>query len=338
MITPYVQISRDAVAHNVRLIHAAATSGGKLWAPRLSRCVPDEILSDIVLPFTDRASCGRIEDAEALADRGFRHLVVTRPVVDAEALSRLSTLLHRAELLVTIDHFRQAELLSLAASPVDGGVCVLIDVDLGQRTTGVRPGPDASRLASAASTLPGIRVVGVHANDCGTSLQPSAEQLSAFDDMMTVARHCRRTMANDGVHCEEIATGSHCNFALSCQQDKVTLVMCDPFGNTLPDAIVSPVNDNDDRLSPAVSVISRVISRPAFEWCVINAGTQIFGSSGNAAVLQPRGARVLTASADVATLSLSSFALDLRIGDTVQLSVRHPGEILDRLDDRFNSR
>ncbi len=326
MISPYVQISLDAVSHNVRLIQSAATAGGKKWAPRLSRALPVDILSVIILPVTDWASCGQLEDAEALVECGFRHLLLTRPVVDPEALSRLSILLHRAEFSVTIDHFRHAELLSHAATQAGRTIGVMIDVDLGHQTTGVRPGPDASRLAVAASTLPGIRVAGVFADDRGTAMQPHAEQLQAFEDMITVAQHCRRTMANDGVHCEEIATGSHCNSGLSCQHDNVTLVMSDPFGNTWSDEIVGTVIDN--RLSPAVSIIGRVISRPAFEWCVINAGTQTFGPSGDVAVLHPRGARVLTASADVSTLGLSDFALDLRIGDTVKLAVRHANEFL----------
>ncbi len=322
MITPYVQISRDAVAYNVQLIHAAATSGGKRWAPRLSRAIPADILSDIILPVTDWASCGRIEDAEALAETGFRHLVLTRPVVDPEALPRLSTLLQCVDVAATVDHFRQAELLSLAAAQTSREIGVLIDVDLGQQTTGVRPGPDAARLAAAASALPGIRVSGVHADDSGTATRPYEEQRQGFDDMITVAQHCQRTMANDGVHCEEIASGRLCDFALSCQHGKVTLVMCDPFGNTFSDGIIPTEIDNG--LKAAVTVISRVISRPAFEWCVINAGTRMFGPFGNATVLQPQGARVLMATADVSTLCLSDFALDLRIGDTVELAVRHP--------------
>ena len=325
MITPHVQISLDAVSHNARVIQQAVADGGKRWAPWLSRCVPTEILSDIILPMTDHASCGRIEDAEVLVECGFRHLLLTRPVVDPEALSGLSILLHRAEFSVTIDHFRQAELLSHAATQAGRTIGVMIDVDLGRQTTGVRPGPDASRLAVAASTLPGIRVAGVFADDRGTAMRAHAEQLQAFEDMITVAQHCRRTMANDGVHCEETATGRHCDFAVSCQHEKVTVVLCDPFGNTWSDEIIG--HESDNRLSPAVSIISRVISRPAFEWCVINAGTQIFGSSGNVAVLQPRGAHILTAVKDVATLSLSDFALDLRIGDTVQLAARHPHEL-----------
>ena len=326
MISPYVQISLDAVSHNVRLIRNAVADGGKQWAPRLCRCVPTEILSDIILPVTNRASCGRIEDAEALVETGFRHLLLTRPVVDPEALSRLSALLRRADFAVTIDHFRQAELLSHATTQARREIGVMIDVDLGRMTTGVRPGPDASRLAVAASKLPGIRVGGVHADDCNTATLPHEEHVQAFDDMITVAQHCQRTMANDGVRSEGIAAGCHCDVTLSCQHDKVTLVMCDPFGSALSHEIIRPGADN--RVSAAVSIISRVISRPAFEWCVINAGTQNFGSCGNVTVLQPLGARILTASPDVSTVSLSDFALDLRIGDTVQLAVRHPHELL----------
>ena len=335
MITPYVQISLDAVSHNVRLIQKAVGDGGKQWAPRLSRCVPAEILSDIILPVTDRASCGRIEDAEVLAETGFRRILLTRPVVDPEALSRLSALLHRADFSVTVDHFRQAELLSYAATQAGGTIGLMIDVDLGRQTTGVRPGPDASRLAAAASTLPGIRVVGVYADDRDTAMQPFAVQLQAFDDMITVAQHCQRTMTNDGVHCEEIVAGCQCDFTLSCQHDKITLVMCDPFVSTISDELTHP--HNNGRLIQDITIISRVISRPAFEWCVINAGIQTFGQSGNVAVLQPLGARVLAANADVSTLGLSDFALDLRIGDTVQLAIQHASEFLGYSDGQIRA-
>lgn len=144
--------------------------------------------------------------------------------------------------------------------------------------------------------------------------------------MITVAQHCLRTMANDGVYCKQIAACSHFDFPQACRHDSISLVMCSPFGRVMRDEDDS--RGVDDIRVPAVTIISRVISRPSFDWCVIDAGSQILSQPGVAKVLSPVGAQVLRAELDTSTLSLSEFALDLRIGDTVQLAQPYAGDWL----------
>ena len=164
MITPVLSFSEVAIAGNLQRLNELAIESDRGWAAALTRIVPISLLRDLILPVTKLASCSRVHDAEHLADAGFERIILTGRVVDSESLGRLNGLAGRTQLVVVIDHFRHAELLSQCMVQSGRKIQVLIEVDLGRQSTGVRPGSDAALLAKAASLLPGLGVIGVFAS------------------------------------------------------------------------------------------------------------------------------------------------------------------------------
>ena len=311
------------MAENAASIHTVTNAAGKVWAPILCRFVPNEILQ-IIQQYTLNASCRRIEDAEHLSAAGFRSVLITIPIVHPEGLTRVSALASQAELTVVIDHFRHAELLSqaLLAAVLSASLSadVLIDVDLGRRVTGVRPGPDSALLAAAIARLPNIRLRGVYVDvrEC-TTTGPNGSALS-FEESIGVAAHCRRIIEAGGIPCAEIVSGQSHVAALSAMS-AVTVVMASPLsaGTKSTGQGAAHLNDNS---KAALELVCSVVSRPSLEWCVIDAGRLSWGDARYLQVLHPSGARLLHALPEVATLQLSGESMDLRIGDTVILS--HP--------------
>ncbi|MEJ7593859.1 MAG: alanine racemase [Planctomycetaceae bacterium] len=163
MITPAVSFSDVAITENLRRLNELAIEPDRGWAAALTRIVPISVLRELILPVTKLASCSRVHDAEHLAEAGFDKIVFTGRVVESELLRRLKGVADRTQMVVVIDHFRHAELLSQCMVQTCREIQVLIEVDIGRQSTGVRPGPDASLLARATSLLPGLRVIGVFA-------------------------------------------------------------------------------------------------------------------------------------------------------------------------------
>lgn len=310
MITPHLRYLIDNLRLNAETCKSLTGEAGKNWAPQLHAGVPLAILQ-LLASITHQASCRGIEDAEVLLSAGFSSVTITRPVVDPIALTRLNSLVNRGHLTLTIDHFRHAELLSQSVPPGDQ-VSVLIDVDLGRQTTGVRPGPDSTLLAQATAQLPGLRLRGVYLDDahCEPTSDTGESASLTLEDSLAIARHCQRMIQNDGIELSEIVTGFRTGLS-SVAFDQVTTVLATPL-------VGGPCSSLESSgLRTAVELVCRVVSRPSLEWCVVNVGTRVIHDSRRAKIVDPAGCCVLRMDRDVSTLSLSGESLDLRIGSEV---------------------
>ncbi len=295
---------------------ADTTARNKPWAPLLSGQMPLSVLS-LISQVTPFASVRSADEATNFAAAGFRSFILTRPVVDSDCLRTLSILAKDCDVCVTIDHFRHAELLSQAMVVEDRTVRVLLDVDTGHSLTGVRPGPDSVRLATAVSQLPGLRLAGVIVDESTiTESATSSNPGSVLAQAVAVAKHCQRMIEATGLACRELAAGFD-HFAAALTDPDVTRVLTSPFKT---DGTVTP-QSGLDKQRPALSLVGRVISRPSLEWCVIDIGTGLIEQAFQTQVSHPAGVQLLKAHRDILSLQLSSESLDLRIGDEIEFAL-----------------
>ena len=252
-------------------------------------------------------SCARVRTAMQLAALRFEHINITRPVVRPEQLDALPELSSRALISVVIDHFRHAELLSDVMRSTGHMIGVLIDVDVGLQSTGLKPGTDTARLAMAASGLPGLRFVGVHVDDRDDSCADLSLVHVELSEMFRMAIHAKRSIEVQGLTCSEIASGYRC----SSEQLHATGVTI-----ALSEATDSPILAPR---SPSAAVRSTVLSRPSFERCVLDVGRADFGAASRIAMTRPAGATIHRIMDDATTLLLAGESLDLAIGDEILL-------------------
>lgn len=326
MITPYLSFSKSALAEDVRRLREHSVSMNRHWVSALAAGVPTDLMRAVVLAATEFASCRTIAQAEYLAAAGFSKITITGRLIDAESLQRLRVVAQRTQITAVIDHFRHAELLSQCvqscSNPAGVMIRVLIEVDLGQQSTGVCPGPDAARLASAAECLPGLNVVGVFASghDCRDDIKPG-DHNAASSTIVTIAEHGLRSIREVTSECREIVVSLSSADDAAWSDSRVTSLITNPF-------MVINREAGDQARSPSVLLISTVISRPTLEWCIIDAGRIALFDSSDVYVHTPAGATILRSIDDTSALQLSGEALDLRIGDTVQLGLRRPERFL----------
>lgn len=309
-----IQESLNSVV--AKLIASGKTSGDKSWAPLLSGHIPLSALS-LISKVTSQASVRSADEAATLAAVGFRSFVLTRPIVDAESLRTLSILTRDCDVCATIDHFRHAELLSQAMVTEDRTVSILLDVDTGHSLTGVRPGPDSIRLATAVAQLPGLQLAGVIVDESTFAKSfPLSDHGRVLADAVAVARHCQRLIEASGLTCRELAAGID-HFTAAFTDSDVTRVLTSPF-NT--DGTVTHQSGLDKK-RPALSLVGRVISRPSLEWCVIDIGTGSIEQAFRTQLSYPAGVQLLKTHRDLSSLQLSGESLDLRIGDEIEFAL-----------------
>ncbi len=328
-MTPALSFSAAALSENASRLIRLGEQTGWYWAAALTEMVPSALLRHVIRPCTQTASCGTIVDAEYLTDTGFEAIVLTGRMVTAESLRRLMDVAVRTRIVAVIDHFRHAELLSQWAVNSGASIGILIEVDIGEQSTGVRPGTDASLLASAASNLPRLRVVGVFADS--VRRRPHAESPdteSNIASIVTIAEHGLRSIRHLDPDCREIVLAASAVRNSAISDARVTCLVASPFVNFNDEACVATDEHGYER--PGVCLLATVIARPTLEWCVIDVGRIAFAESSVLRIAAPRGATVLHATAETTTLNLSGESRDLRIGDTVRLVMRDPERLLTR--------
>lgn len=321
MKTPFLRFRSGVIEDSLNSVFARFAPSGKAvghktWTPLLSSQIPVPVLSQIS-QFTSSASVSSANDATSLASTGFRSFILIRPVVDAESLRKLSLIAKDCDVCVTIDHFRHAELLSQAVVAEDLTIRVLLDVDTGHSLTGVRPGPDSVRLATAVNQMPGLELAGVIVDEStfAESL-PLSDQRATLFQAVGVAKHSQRMIEASGLACRELAAGFD-DFTAALTDPDVTRVLTSPFKN---DGRVTPQIGLEQQ-RPLLSLVGRVISRPSLEWCVIDIGTGLMEQAFQTRVSLPSGVLLLKTHRDISSLRLSGESLDLRIGDEIEFAL-----------------
>jgi D-serine deaminase-like pyridoxal phosphate-dependent protein len=104
-----------------------------------------------------------VPEAEAMVGAGIRGVLLTSPLLEPGKITRMVALAQKSEVLLAVGHARQVELLGAAAQKGGVTVEVLIDVDVGDRRTGVLPGEPALELARLVSKTRSLRLRGVQA-------------------------------------------------------------------------------------------------------------------------------------------------------------------------------
>lgn len=108
--------------------------------------------------------CATIGEAEVMVRAGLPGVLVTSPVVQPANVERLVRLAAQADdLMVVVDHARNALAIASAASAAGVTIGMLVDLDVGLGRTGVASVEDAVALARIVQESSGARFAGVQA-------------------------------------------------------------------------------------------------------------------------------------------------------------------------------
>jgi D-serine deaminase-like pyridoxal phosphate-dependent protein len=105
-----------------------------------------------------------VPEAEAMVAAGIAGVLLTSPIVEPVKIGRTVELIRNGgKVMLAVGHAREAELLDEAAQAGRVQVDVLVDVDVGDRRTGIPPGQPALELARRIAKHTSLRIRGVQA-------------------------------------------------------------------------------------------------------------------------------------------------------------------------------
>lgn len=268
--TPAYCLDVETLDANIEQMATFLADRGKQWRPHAKCHKTPEVAKRQIAAGAIGVTVAKVSEAEVYAEAGITDILIANLVVGDPKLARLTKLCHRADPIVCCDHFAQAEALS-AACQQDGVTCrVIIEMDIGMNRVGVRPGPDSIELAEAIDRLPGIDLVGNMGYEGHLlTIDDPEQKRREINTAIGLLANAKEAMLAKGICCDIVSAGGTGSYQITADCDVVTElqagggVFADPF--YLERCTVTG-------LEPALRLVATVVSRPALDRAIIDAG------------------------------------------------------------------
>ena len=246
-------------------------------------------------------TCQKLTEAETMIDGGIDDVLVPYNIVGDAKLQRLSRLLERARLRVTVDHAALLQGLASAARRA-GELGVLVECDTGLGRTGVATPERAAELALAVAAQPALRFDGFVTYPAPDGV------LSFLGDAVELVR--ARGLDAPIVS----AGGTPAMWDSGALRPLVTEYRAGTYAFHDRKTVAAGAASLDD---VALTVAATVVSRPARTRAVLDAGSKALTSDpgpddGHGLILE-------AARSTIARLDEEHAYVELRDGDTLEL-------------------
>ena len=293
--TPALLVDIDILDRNIAIMRDGAAALGVNLRPhaKAHKCV--EIAQRIMAAGAIGASCATIGEAEAMALGRIGGILVTAPLISADALERLRRLLLRgADIAVVVDHPASVAALAALADSVRRRLDIVVDIDFGVGRTGCREIADAVALARQVAGAPSLRFAGIQAywgnlqqvspySERATRVAVQTERLRAAIAELTAAGLPPVIVSGGGTGSHRIDAAS----GLFTEMQPGSYLFMDSCYSTIS------ISENDNPFQPSLFVAATVVSVNRPGRVVVNAGWKAFAAdSGKPVALRggPAGA------------------------------------------------
>ena len=202
---------------------------------------------------------------------------------------------------------------STAAPSSAAIVDILLDVDVGQHRTGIRPGPEAVELYRHIAALPNLRLGGLHAYDGHIHDHDPVARAVACEDAFAPITALRQELLSRRLPVPRLVVGGTPTFPFHARR---TDVECSPGTCVFWDAGYAAKLPDLDFL-PAAVVLTRVVSRPGPNLLCLDLGHKAIASEmphPRVRFLNLPEAKAVTHSEEHLVIE-SARAADFRLGD-----------------------
>lgn len=243
--------------------------------------------------------CAKIGEAEVFAAAGIDDIRLPYPLHFSNA-DRLVSLMDRARISIAVDDLDVARGWSAAMTASGRTLDVLVKIDVGFRRCGMNPDdPAAVEAIRAIARLPGLAFRGLLSYAGQSAAAESVEHLRAIaaHEISTVTT-IARTLEGLGVKVEEISVGGTPLSRFIGEQRGATEMRPGNyvFFDRMQVGLESAALDDC-----ALGVISTVVSRPARDRVVFDAGSKTLTSDGARGFAPQPGHGLVFPSLDTAT-------------------------------------
>jgi D-serine deaminase-like pyridoxal phosphate-dependent protein len=260
-------------------------------------------------------TCATLSEAEALVANGITNILISSEITGDRKIRRLVELAPRAGVIAVVDNAKAVEAIAAAGREKRCRIGVLVNVNVGQNRTGVKPGEPALQLARKVLEE-GLWLRGLMGYEGHVAHQPDGpEKESAYDLAMNTLMNCRCLLEDNGMPVGIVSTGGTGTYSLTTRFPGITefqagsyVVMDTEYRKTCTD------------FELALSVLGTVISRTDGERLVVDAGLKSISSEHGMPVIKGQdGLRLRKLNAEHGIIDILNPLVSLEAGDTLEI-------------------
>lgn len=337
--TPRVVIDRAIVARNVRRMADRAAAAGMALRPHVKTHKMPQVARLQLAAGAVGIQVAKVGEAEVMADAGLDDILIGYPIVGREKQDRLASLASRVSLTISLDSREAAEVAAAAAVTARRTIRLLVEVDTGLRRVGVDPDA-ALHLAEETAAMPGLAFAGflTHEGHVYTAATDQAEMARLTKGACRVVVDLAERARARGLRADVVSVGASATARFDFEVPGVTEVRPGTYVfNDLTQIELGAATEAD----VAACVIATVVSRPAPDRAVVDAGTKTLSSDQRIVastersfgrLLGERDVRLVRASEEHGVLALPAGS-PLRVGDRVAIVPNHICAVINLHDE-----
>lgn len=276
-------------------------------------------------------ACGiavaKIGEGEVMADAGITDILLAYPPIGPIKLRRLGDLLERAHVTVSVDSVEAATGVSDLGRRLGRTIPLYVDINTGLNRMGLLPGAPSASLAEAIDRLSNVEVVGVmsHCGHVGREATTEALAKASRQDaelLVETAQLARKA----GVNIRVVSPGSTPASVHHVEVEGVTEIR----PGTYPFNDANCVVVGSATLAQcAATILATVVSRPAPDRAVVDAGNKTLTSDlnkrrpGHGIVKGFESATVAQLSEEHGVLHFADPSVKLAVGDRIEIVPNH---------------
>lgn len=316
--TPALCLDLDVLEANIRAVAETCRRHGVAWRPHSKGHKVPAIAQAQIAAGAIGVTCAKLAEAEVMAAGGVRDMLIANMIVGPHKVRRLVALRRAADPIICLDHLDQALPISRAMTEAGLRLRAIIEVDIGLRRVGVPPGEATLNFARQLRDLPGIELAGIMGYEGHLLTVDDAEKKAAsIREALGSLVDTSRLLEASGIPCPIVSCAGTGSYLYAARQPGITELQAG--GAVFMDAYYRYKCQVPD-LDFALTVVATVVSRPAKERAIIDAGRKtMHGDYQPPFVVGRDDMRIARLSAEHGELELSPSAQGLRIGDRVSI-------------------
>ena len=310
--TPALWVDLDILECNIAKMAQFIKVAGVSWRPHTKGIKIPAIAHKLIAAGAIGITCAKLSEAEVMAAAGIRDILIANQVVGKTKVTRLANLRHHADVMVAVDSLDNAIQLADAANQAGVSIRVVVEINTGMDRCGVQPGESALTLAKQVAELPGLRFSGVMGWEGHTvGIEDPDEKKRcvhlAVESLVATAQMIRSA----GLAAPVVSCGGSGSYRITSLIPGVTEVQAG--GGVLGDVTYTEWGAQTE---PGLFILATVISRPATERAVVDAGRKAM--NGEVALPVARnfsGLHLKKLNAEHGILVIDDPSVELKVGD-----------------------
>jgi D-serine deaminase-like pyridoxal phosphate-dependent protein len=228
-----------------------------------------------------------------MVDGGVADVLVSNEIVGARKLERLAALSRRAKIGVCVDNAENVRAIAATGAKLD----VYIEIDVGMKRCGVAPGAPAVALAKEIVSHKNLSFAGLQAYHGSAQHIRSMEQRhAAIETAAQHVQHTKRLLAQAGIACRSVTGAGSGTFMLEVEAGAWDEIQCGSYAFMDVDYAKNEWAAPLPRFAHALFVLTTVMSRPAANLAIVDAGLKASSVDSGMPGVWQRALRYLRAS------------------------------------------